>query len=168
MANGRGKSGSMDKFYFLGLQNHCGWWLQPCNQKTLALWKESYCKPRQYIKEQRHHFANKRPCSQSYGFSSIHVWMWELNHKSECWRTDTFKSWCQRRLLRVPWAAMRSNQSILKQISPEYSLEGLFAEVEASIHWLPDVKSQLIGKDPEAGKDWRQKEKGVAEDEIVR
>ena len=55
--------------------------------------------------------------------------------------------------LRVLWTTRRSNQSILKEINPEYSLEGLFAEVEASIHWLPDVKSQLIGKDPEAGKD---------------
>ena len=63
-------------------------------------------------------------CSQSYGFSSIHVWMWKLDHK-EHQRIDTFELWCWRRLLRVPWAARRSNQSILKEINPEYSLEGM-------------------------------------------
>ena len=63
-------------------------------------------------------------CSQSYGFSSIHVWMWELDHK-EHQRIDAFELWCWRRLLRVPWAARRSNQSILKEINPEYSLEGM-------------------------------------------
>ena len=83
-------------------------------------------KPRQHIKKQRHYFANKGPSSQSYGFSSCHVWMWELNYEeSECWRIDAFELWCWGRLLRVPWTARRSNQSILKEISPEYSLEGL-------------------------------------------
>ena len=73
-----------------GLQNHCRWWLQPWNSKTLALWKKSYDKPRQYIKKQRHYFANKGPSTQSYGFSSSHVWVWELNHK-EGWAP---KNWC--------------------------------------------------------------------------
>ena len=69
--------------------------------------------------------------------------------------------------MRVPWAARRSNQSILKEINPEYSLEGLMAEAEAPILWPPGVKSQFIGKDPDAGKDWRQKEKRMVEDELV-
>ena len=86
---------------------------------------------------------------------------------SEHQRISAFKLWCWGRHLRFLWTARRPNQSILKQISSEYSLEGLFAEVEASIHWLPDVKSQLIGKDPEAGKDCEQEEKGAAEDEMV-
>ena len=78
------------------------------------------------IKEQRHYFADKGPYSQGYGFSSSHVWMWELDHK-EGWAT---KNWCfwtvvLERFLRIPWTARRSNQSNLKQISPEYSLEGL-------------------------------------------
>ena len=60
-------------FYFWGLQNHCRWWLQPWNEKTLAPWKKSYDQPRQHIKKQRHYFANKGPSSQSYGFSSSHV-----------------------------------------------------------------------------------------------
>ena len=75
---------------------------------------------------QRHYFANKGPASQSYGVSSSHVWMQELDYKkAECQRIDAFELWCWRRLLRVPWTARRSNQSILKEINPEYSLEGL-------------------------------------------
>ena len=73
--------------------------------------------------------------------------------KAEHQRIDAFELWCWRRLLRVHWTAMRSNQSILKEISPEYSLEGTDAEAKTPILWLPDVKSQLIGKDPGAGKD---------------
>ena len=70
-------------------------------------------------------------------------------------------------LLRVPWTARRSNQSILKEISPEYSLEWTDAEAETPILWPPDAKNRLIGKDPDAGKDGRQKEKGMTEDEMV-
>ena len=71
--------------------------------------------------------------------------------KTKCQRIDAFELWCWRRLLRVPWPARRSNQSILKEINSEYSLEGLMAE--ASIIWPPDVKSRLIRKDPDVGKD---------------
>ena len=88
-----------------------------------APWKKSYEQPRQHIKKQRHYFADKGLSSQSYGFSSSHVWMWELDHK-EGWRTDAFELWCWRRLLKVPCTARRSNQLILKEISPDYSLEG--------------------------------------------
>ena len=88
MANRRENSGSSDRFYFLGLQNHCIWWLQPWNSKTP--WKESYDKPRQYIKKERYHFVNKGPYSQIYGFSSSHIWMWQLDHK-EGWIP---KNWC--------------------------------------------------------------------------
>ena len=87
--------------------------------------------------------------------------------KAEHQRIDAFKLWCWRRLLRVPWTARRSNQSILKEISLEYSLERLIAEAEAAILWPPDVKSWLTGKDPDAGKDWGQAEKGMTEDEMV-
>ena len=83
-------------------------------------------KPRQHIKNQRCHFAKKGPSSQRYGFSSSHVWMWELDYKED-WvlKNRCFEPWCWRRLLRVPWTVRRSNQSILKEINPEYSLEGL-------------------------------------------
>ena len=73
--------------------------------------------------------------------------------KAERQRIDAFELWCWRRLFRVPWTARRSKQSILKEISPEYSLEGTDAEAEAPILWLPDVQSQVIEKDPDAGKD---------------
>ena len=81
-------------------------------------------------KKKTHYFANKGPSSQS-GFSNSHVWMWELDHK-ESWalRIDVFELWCWRRLLRVPWTARRSSQSILKEISPEYSLEGLMLKLK--------------------------------------
>ena len=77
-------------FVFGGLQNHCRWWLQPWNQKMLAPWKNSYDQPKQHIKKQRRYFANKGPSSQGYGFSSSHVWMWELDYK-ENWE---LKNWC--------------------------------------------------------------------------
>ena len=97
----------------------------------LAPWKKSYDQPRQHIKKQRHYFADKGPSSQNYGFSSSHVRMWELDHKNAVhWRIDAFELWCWRRLLRVPCIARRSSQSILKEISPEYSLEGLMLKLK--------------------------------------
>ena len=95
--------------------------------------------------------------------------------KAECQRIDAFELWCWRRLLRVPWTARRYNQAILKEISPEYSLEDqswIFigrtdAESETPILWPPDAKNWLIWKDSAGGKDWRREEKGMTEDEIV-
>ena len=81
-------------------------------------------------------------------------------------RIVAFEMWCWRRLLRVPWPARRSNQSILKEISPGCSLEGLMLKLKL-ILWPPDAKSSLIGKDSDAGKDWGQEEKGTTEDEMV-
>ena len=85
--------------------------------------------------------------------------------KTERWRIDAFELWCQRRLLRVPWTAKRSNQSILKDISPEYNTGR--TDAEAPILWPPDWKNWLIWKDPDAGKDWRQEENGTTQDEMV-
>ena len=100
-------------------------------------------------------FVNKGPDIQSYGFSSSHVWMWELDHK-EGWAPKNWWFWTViwRRLLRVPWTARRSNQSILKKISPEYSLEGLVLKLKLQYFGCL-MQSRLIGKDPDAGKDWR-------------
>ena len=97
----------------------------------LTPWKESYDQPTQHIKKQRHYFVNKGPSSQSYGFSSSHVWIWELDYK-ESWAQKNWCIWtgCWRRLLRVPWTARRSNQSILKEISPGCSLEGLMLKLK--------------------------------------
>ena len=87
--------------------------------------------------------------------------------KAEHWKMDAFELWCWRRLLIVPWTARRSNQSILKEISPGCSSEGLMLEVETPVLWPPHAKSWLIGKDPDAGRDWGQKEKGTTEDEMA-
>ena len=87
--------------------------------------------------------------------------------KAECRRIDAFELWCWRRLLRVLWTARRSNQSILKEISPEYSLEGLMLKLKRQYFWPPEMKNWLIGKDSDAGKDWRKEEKGMTEDEMV-
>ena len=81
---------------------------------------------RQHIKEQRHHFANKSPHSQSCGFSSSHMWMWE----------DPFELWCWRRLSGIPWTTKRSNQSILKEINSEYSLEGLMLKLKLKLQYF--------------------------------
>ena len=98
---------------------------------SLTVWKESYNKPRQSIKKQRHQFADKGPYSQSYGFSSNCVRMWELDHK-EGWmlKNGCFQIMVLRRLLRVPWTARRSSQSILKEINPEHSLEVLMFKLK--------------------------------------
>ena len=80
--------------------------------------------------------------------------------KAEDWKIDAFELWCCRRLLRVPWTARRPNQSILKELSPECSLEGLMLKLKLPILWSPDVKNWLIWKDPDAGKDWRREEEG--------
>ena len=124
----------------------------------LTPWKKSYDKPRQHIKKQRHYFANKGLSSQSYSFSRSHVWMWELDHK-EHWE---IKNWCfwtvlLEKTLESPLEA-RSDQSIIGRI---------FTEAKALILWLPDSKSRLLRKDPDAGKDWRQEEKGRTEEEMV-
>ena len=88
--------------------------------------------------------------------------------KAECWIIDAFELWCWRRLLRIHWIAVRPNQSTLKKINSECSFIGRTdAETEAPILWPPDTKSWLTGKDPDAGKDWRQREKRVTEDEVV-
>ena len=92
--------------------------------------EEKLWQTRQHIKKQKHYFANTVLFSQSYGFSSSHIWMWELDYKAEHQRIDAFELWCWKRLLRVPWTARRSNQSILKEINSEYSLEGLMLKLK--------------------------------------
>ena len=130
-------------------------------------WKKNCDQTRWHIKKQRHYFSNKCPSSQGYGFSSGHVWIWEFDmKKAEHWRIDTFELWCWRRLLRVPWTARRSNQSILKEISPGCSLEGLMLKLK--LWYLGHLMwSWLIGKDFDAGRDWGQEKKGMTEDEMA-
>ena len=90
-----------------------------------------------------------------------------LIKKAEHQRTDGFELWCWRRLLRIPWRARRSNQSILKEISSEYPLEGLMWKLKLQYFGHLITKNSLIWKDPDAGEDWRREEKGMLEDEVV-
>ena len=121
--------------------------------KTLTPWQESYYQPRQHIKKQRYYLANKSLSIQSCGFSSSHVWMWELDCK-ESWALKNWCFWlrCWRSLLRVPWTARRSNQSILKELSPECSLEGLMLKLKLWYFghqmWRADPfeKTLILGK----------------------
>ena len=150
------------------LRNHCRLWLQPWNKKTLTPWKENYDQPREHVKKQRHYFANKRPSSQGYGFSSSHVWMWELDYK-ERW---TPKNWCFWTVVleKPPESPLYSKEIKLinlKGNQPWIFIEGTDVEAEAPILLPPDAKSWLVRKDPDAGKDWRWEEKRVAEDETV-
>ena len=132
-------------------------------KKILALWKKSYDQPRQHSKKQRHYFVSKGPSSQScffqvvmYGYES-----WAIK-KAEPWRIDAFEVWCWRRLLRVPWTARRYNQSILKEISPEYSLEGLMLKLKLQYfgHLMGRAdsleKTLMLGKieDKRRGRQW--------------
>ena len=120
----------------------------------LAPWKKSYDKTRQHIKKQRHYLADKGPQIKAMVFTEFmygcECW---IIKKGECQRIDAFKLWYWRRLLRVPLTAKRSNQSILKEINPEYSLEGLMLKLKLQILWPCDAKSQHIGKDPDSGND---------------
>ena len=97
----------------------------------LTAWKASYDQPRQHVQKQRHDFANKVSLLKAMVFPVVVYGCesWTIK-KAECHRIDAFELWCWRRLLRVPWTARRSNQSILKEVSPEYSLEGLMLELK--------------------------------------
>ena len=149
-----GKQWKQWETLFFGLQNHCRWWLQPWNEKTLAPWKKSYVKPKQRFKKQRHHFSNKGPYKSKLCFFPVVMYGCEswTTKKAECRRIDAFELWCWRRLLRVPWTARRSNQSILKEINPEYSLEGLMLKLKNQyfgyLMWRADSleKTLSLGK----------------------
>ena len=134
----------------------------------LTPWKQRYNKPRQCIKKQGHHFTDTGPCSQSYGFSHSQVWMWEFDHK-ESW---ALKNWCV-------WTVVLKNTlenpldcKEIKPVSPKGNQSWILigrtdAEAETPILWPPVAKNWLIGKEPDAGRDWGQEEKGTTEDEMV-
>ena len=133
----------------------------------LALWKKSYDQPRQHIKKQRHYFAKKGSSSQGYGFSSGHVWMWQLDceeswvPKNQCFQTVVLKT------LESPLEC-KENQPVHPKRNQSWILIGRTdAEAETPILWPLDVKNWLIWKDPDAEKNWRQEEKGTTEDEMV-
>ena len=119
----------------------------------LAPWKKSCDRSRQHLKKQRHHFVDKGPHSQSHHFSSSHVWTWELDHK-EVWvqRIDAIKLWYCRRLLRVSWTGRSSNQSVVNEINPDYSLEELMLKLKLQyfghLIWIAHSleKTLMLGK----------------------
>ena len=154
--------------FFGGLQNHCRWWLQPGNLKVLTPWKKSYDQPRHHIKKQRHYFANKGPSSQSYGFSSSHVWMWELDCK-ESW---ALKNWCFWTMVLDKTLKSPLDCKEIQPVHPKGNQSWIFiartdAEAEIPILWPPDAKNWLICKDPDAGKNSTLEEKGTIVDKMV-
>ena len=133
-----------------------------------APWKKSYDQPRQHIKKQRRYFANKGPSSQGYGFSSGHVWMWDLDYK-ESW---ALKNWCFWTVVLEKTLANPLDCKAIQPVHPKGDQSWVFIgrtyfEAETPILWAPDAKSWVIWKDPDAGIDWGQEEKGTTEDEMV-
>ena len=121
------------------------------------------------LKNRDHHFADKGPYSQSYGFSSSHAQMWELDHK-ESWAP---KNWCFWTVVLEKTLKSPLDCKEIQPVNPKGNQSWIFigktdGEAEVPILWPPDAKSWLIGKDPDAGKDWKQEEKWVTEDEMVR
>ena len=136
-------------------------------KRTLAPWKESYHKPRKCVKKQTHHFANKGLYSQSYGFSSSPVCLWELDCK---W---ALKNWCFQIVVLEKTLESPLNSKEIKPVNPKGNQPWILigktiAEAEATILWSKDAKSRLIGKDSDVRKDWKQKKKGATQDEMVR
>ena len=136
-------------------------------REGLFIWEPTSDKPRHCIKKQRHHFADKDPSSQSYGFSSSHVWMWELDHK-ESW---VLKNWYFWTVVLDKTLESPLDCKEIQPVHPKGNQSWIFigrtdVEAETLILWSP-VKNWLIGKDPDAGKDWGQEEKGMTEAEMV-
>ena len=136
--------------------------------KTLTPWKESYDQPREHIEKQRHYFANKGPSGQGYGFSSGHVWMWEL----DCEESWAPKNCCFWTVVLEKTLESPLDYKEIQPVHPKGDLSWVFiertdTEAETPILWPLHAKSWLIGKDPDAGGDWRQEEKGTTEDEMA-
>ena len=161
MTNRWGNNGNSERLYFGGLQNHCRWWLAAVKLKDLLLGRKA--------------MTNLDSVLKSRDITKVHLVKAMVfpvvMYKCESWtikkvegpRIDAFELWCGRRFLRVPWTARTSNQSIPKEINPEYSLEGLLLKWKL---WLSDVKSWLIGKDSDDRENWGQEEKSMAEDKV--
>ena len=136
--------------------------------KTVTPWEKSYDQPWQHTKKQRHCFANKGPSTQGYGFSSGHVWMWELNCE-ESWEP---KNWCFWTVVLEKTLDGPLDCKEIQPVHPKGDQSWVFtgrtdAEAETPILWPPCAKSWHIGKDPDAGRDWKQEEKGTTEDEMT-
>ena len=156
MANRGRNNGNSERLYFLRLQNHCRWWLQPWEEKMLLERKAMT------------NLANRSLYSQSSGFSSSHMQMWELDHK-ESWAP---KNLCFQTVVLDKTLTSPLDRKEIKQVNSKGNQPWIFtgrtdAETKAPILCQPDVKSWLTGKDPDAGKNWGQEEKETTEDEMA-
>ena len=136
------------------------------NLKDTCSSEKYYDKPRQSIKKQKHHFVDKGLSNQSYGFSSSHVWMWELGHK----KSWVPKNWCFSTVVLGKTLESPLDIKEIKPVHPKGNQSWIFigrTDAEAPIVWPRDAKNWLLGKDPDAGKDWRREEEGTTEDEMV-
>ena len=167
MANKRGKMETAVGFIFLvskiTVDGDCS-----LEIKTLAPWNKSCDKPRQHLKKQRHHFANKHPYSSHYGFSISHVQMWQLDHK-EGW---VLKNWCFQTVVLEKTLESLLDGMDIKPVNPKGNQPWIFiertdAEAEAPILWPLEERNLLIDKDLDAGKNWGQEEKQATEDEMI-
>ena len=128
--------------------------------------KRSHDKPRQCLERQRHYSADKGPYSQGYGLPSGHIRLWEL----DCKEGRMLKNWCFWTVVLVKSLESPLDSKEIKPVNPKGKQPWTFigrTDADTLKFWLPDAKSQFIGKDPDTGKDWRQEEKGVTEDEMV-
>ena len=164
-----GKTGeTVTNFLFLGSKIMADGDYSHEIKRCLLLGKKSYDKPRQCIKNQRHHFADKGLYSQSYTFSSSHVKMWELNHKEGlAWRNWCFYTVVLEKTLESPLNCKEINPVNPKGNQPRIFIGRTDAEIEAGILWPPDAKNWFIGKDPDGEKGWRQEEKWATENEVI-
>ena len=166
MANGRWKMETVTDFLFLGSKitadSDCSHEIKRC----LLLGRKAMTKLDSILKSRSITLLTKVCIIKAMIFPVViyRCESWTIK-KAENWRINAFELWWYRRPLRVSWTCRKSSQSILKEINPEYLLKELMLKL---VLWPPDVKSWLIGKDPGAGKYWKQKEKGVAEDKMVR
>ena len=166
MANRWGNNGNSERHSFLELQNHCRWWLQHETERCLLFGRKTM--NNLDSKKQRQSFANKCPSSQSYDFSSSRVWIWDLDYK-ESWAPKNWGFWTVvlEKTVESPLACKEIKPVHPKGTQPWIFIGRTDAEAETPILWSPDEKNWLIGKDPDAGKDWRREEKGMTEDEMV-
>ena len=151
-------------FFKADVLNHPFMLLAHPNHHHACSLEEKLWQTYQHIKKQRHYFAGKVVKAMVFPVVTYRCESWTMK-KAECYKIDAFELWCWRRLLRVPWTPRRSNQSILKETSPEYSLEGLMLKFQCFGHLMRRVNP--LEKTLMLGKDWGPEEKGVTEDEMV-
>ena len=168
MANRWGNNRNSERLYLLGSKITTDGDCSHEIKRWLLLWRKPMTNLNSILKSRDITLTTKVRLVKAMVFPVIMYGCesWTIK-KVAFWRIDAFELWCWERLLKVPWTARRSNQSILKEISPDYSVGRTDVEAETPIFLAPDAKNWLIGKDPDAGEEWSQEEKGMTEDEMV-